>query len=613
MTRRFYMVLCCLCMQLTWCMAQQRWWGYYTDSDSPAYMGVENAETYTCGVQLSASRTILNGATIHGVRFYLRDKTNVSEVKVWLSTTRPASADAANIQVVEVPQSQLVDLEHDQKMLEVTLPQTYVLQSGTVQVGYAFKMSSAKTAADKQPVVCSGGSMSSGAFWIRTSKSLLSWNDMGARHGALALQVLVSNDALPQQAVSVSAPDRMVGVAGTQVTTTVPVTSAGLQSVNAIDYVVTVDGQAQAEQHCQLPTPIYAPGNTASLPIAFTMPASTGIGQYSVRVTKVNGVVPAQQSAAVSAPLLTVTRLGHHRSVVEEFTGTWCTNCPRGIVGMQNLARQFGDDFIGIAVHTNNGSVRDPMYLGDYSSLIPQTVPNCTMDRILECDPYLGIDRSNYHYHADKAFQLVLSQPVEADLSVEAAWTDDTETQLQLTAATTFYVDAPTADYALAFVLTEDGQSGTTQEWWQVNGESGKSTFPDADMAVFREAADPVTDLVYNHVPIATQGIQRGLDGSIQQPLLSGQTQSYSVTFDLSTNQHLQDKNHLTAIVMLLSQTTGRIVNAAKTRVVTSTGVESVVAVPASSDRYYTLDGRVVKAPAGKGLYINNGKKIIIL
>ena len=82
--------------------------------------------------------------------------------------------------------------------------------------------------------------------------------------------------------------------------------------------------------------------------------------------------------------------------------------------------------------------------------------------------------------------------------------------------------------------------------------------------------------------------------------------------FDLSTNQHLQDKNHLTAIVMLLSQTTGRIVNAAKTKIVTSAGVESVVAVPASSDWYYTLDGRVVKAPAGKGLYINKRKKIII-
>ena len=37
------------------------------------------------------------------------------------------------------------------------------------------------------------------------------------------------------------------------------------------------------------------------------------------------------------------------RSVVEEFTGTWCGHCPRGIVGMERLSEDFGDRFIGIA------------------------------------------------------------------------------------------------------------------------------------------------------------------------------------------------------------------------------------------------------------------------
>ena len=52
-------------------------------------------------------------------------------------------------------------------------------------------------------------------------------------------------------------------------------------------------------------------------------------------------------------------------SVVEEFTGTWCGNCPRGIVGMQRLEEDFGDRFIGIAIHTGTG---EPMVIPSYYS-----------------------------------------------------------------------------------------------------------------------------------------------------------------------------------------------------------------------------------------------------
>ena len=597
----------------------QRWWGYYTDASTPHYMGTQTAETYTCCAQFSASRSILSGATVHGVRFALRDKTNVSDVQVFLSSSRPNSADQADILSVSVSQDQLADLDHDGKMTEVTLPESYAMPaSGSIYVGFAYKLSSAKSAADKEPIVCAGqGNGGSGTFWIRSSKSLLSWNDMGSRYGALALQLLVSNPSLPAQSVKVSALERPVMLAGQTGSVIVRLASEGLNPVSSIDYVLTVGDQPQSEQHYVLPEALYAPDSETDIDVPVTAPSAASIYDYTVQVTKVNGAANSSELNSQRSPLLSISQLGHRRTVVEEYTGTWCTNCPRGIVGMENLADEFGDDFIGIAVHTNNGATRDPMYLSAYSPLIPSGVPRCQMDRLLWCDPYMGL-RSDYHYHADEAFRLLRSQPSEADLQLTAVWSDAAQTKLLLTAATTFHLSTDRNTYALAFVITEDGMSGTTKEWWQVNGESGRNTFPDDDMERFRNAPDPVTDISYNHVAIAAQDVVFGTAGSITVPIADSQQQTYNTTFNLSTNTLLQDKTQLTAVALLIDRTTGMVVNAAKAEVSGEASVESVVSATQQTERWYTLDGRQLSnskssnSQIPKGLYIHGNKKVII-
>ena len=621
--------LCCVVALLTFhfslVQAQaQRWWGYYTDASTPHYMGTQAAETYTCCAQYSASRAILSGATIHGVRFALRDKTNVSDVQVFLSSSRPNSADQADIQTVSVAQSQLADLDHDGKMTEVTLPENYAMPaSGSIYVGFAFKLSSAKSAADKEPIVCAGqGNGGSGTFWIRSSKSLLSWNDMGSRYGALALQLLVSNASLPAQSVKVAALERAVIQAGQTGNVLVSLASEGLNPVSSIDYVLTVGGQPQSEQHYVLPEPLDAPGSEIDIAVPVTAPSDASIYEYSVQVTKANGAANTSHFSKatgrrdsgnlLTSHLLSISQQGHRRTVVEEYTGTWCTNCPRGIVGMENLATEFGDDFIGIAVHINNGATRDPMYLSAYSALIPSGVPRCQMNRLLWCDPYMGL-RTDYHYHADEAFRLLQSQPSEADLQLTAAWGNAEQTQLLLTAATIFHLSTDLDNYALAFVITEDGLSGTTKEWWQVNGEAGRNTFADSDMERFRNAPDPVTDISYNHVAVAAQDVVSGTPGSITLPITDGQLQVYSTTINLASNTIIQDKNQLTAVALLIDRATGMVVNAAKTKVCGQASVDGVTSSPQHAAAWYTLDGRrLPDSPTRKGAYIHGNKKVII-
>ena len=598
-----------LLLQATTAMAQtQRWWGIYTDSATPTPMGMETAETYNCAVLCSATRTILNGATVHGVRFYLRDKSLVSGVKVWLSTNRPSSADQANIQVVDVPQEQLADLDNDHRMVEVSLPSPYAISSN-IYVGYSFTVSSAATASGKQPVISSGrGNGATGSFYLRTSKTLPSWNDVSSQYGALALQLLVSNPSLAVNAVQPQALGRMVSVAGSNAETEVTLSSSGLAEVRSIDYVVTVGSEVLAETHYDLPASIWGPGNTATIPINFTAPTQASRQTYAVAVTKVNGAANEAPRSQASNQLITVDRLATRRSVVEEYTGTWCTNCPRGTVGMENLSRDFGDRFVGIAVHSN-----DPMALSAYQPLVPSGIPRCSMDRTVQCDPYMGLV-SDYHYHAGEAFQLLLSQPSEADVTLTACWADADQTAISYQALTTFYMNADQADYALAFILTADGLRGTTSDWHQVNGESGRNTYPDEDMARFRNAPDPVVDIEYNHVAVAIEGITTGMAGSIASPIVSGQAQAFSRTYSLLGNRLIQDKSRLQANVLLLNTTTGQVVNAAKCAIAAydPAAVPSVAIVSQPTERWATLSGQRIAAPTRPGLYIHNGRKIII-
>lgn len=590
--------------------AQQRWWGNYSDAMTPSFMGLSTAETYHCCSQFTGSRAILSGATLHGVRFYLRDKTNVQDVKVWLSKTRPATNGTPDIMQVDVDPLQLADLEHDQRWLEVTLPTPYTFDGSTIYVGYSFKQNTARTTADQSPVACAGrGKGTTGSFHLRTSKTLMSWNDVTAQFGALALQLLVSNPSLPAQGVQLQQPDRLVGMVNSTLQTTISIASAGLAEVKSIDYVVTADGQQLASQHCDLSATLWGPGNTTTLPLSFTAPATAASTQYAVEVTQVNGQPNGATGRQAANQLVAVSQLATRRSVVEEYTGTWCTNCPRGMVGMENLQREFGDRFVGIAVHND-----DPMALSAYQSLVPSGIPKCSMDRSLVCDPYIGVG-NDYHFHANEAFQYMLEQPAEADITLTARWVDEEQTTIGYRATSTFYLNAAEADYALAFVLTADGLRGNTKEWYQVNGESGKNTFPDADMDRFRNAPNPVQDIEYNHVAIAVQGIGQGVEGSITSPIADAQPQTYSGTLSVRSNSLVQDKSRLTANILLLNKTTGQVVNAAKTAIAAydPDGIVATKMQPAVSTQYwFNAGGQRVASPTRSGLYVKNGKKLII-
>ena len=304
------------------------------------------------------------------------------------------------------------------------------------------------------------------------------------------------------------------------------------------------------------------------------------------------------------------------RSVVEEYTGTWCGNCPRGIVGLQRLVEEFGDRCIPIAIHSGTN---EPMQIPAYPELQPGTgIPACTIDRGPKLDPYCGSGTSA-HYGIGTDFKARLDEPTEAGLELTAQWNEAAQWDVRFTVTTTFSIDSPTAPYRLAFVLLEDGMKGEGQYWAQVNyfstasGYDDGKTYLDEDMKQWRDAPYYVTDVVYNHVPVNTLGIKQGIQGSIQAPIAAYVPQTYTNTVTTLNVKVIQDKSRLSAVAMLINTETGRIVNAARADIqpYSSTAVSSIPEDQQRASQYFDLQGRPVAQPATRGIYIKGNRKII--
>lgn len=306
------------------------------------------------------------------------------------------------------------------------------------------------------------------------------------------------------------------------------------------------------------------------------------------------------------------------RSVVEEYTGTWCGNCPRGIVGLERLEQDFGDRVICIAVHTGD---HEPMVIATYPELVPESggIPACTIDRTGKLDPYSGQgSRGVFHYGIDAEMAYQLAQPVEAGVELTAQWNDAQQWDVRFTVTTTFNIDSDTAPYRLALVLLEDGLKGEGKEWEQVNyfsaasGFSDSENYTDDDMSFWRNAPYSVSGMEYNHVAVNTLGIRDGIPASIQAPIVSGQPQVYSNLVTTLNVRFIQDKSRLSAVAMLLNTVTGQVVNAAKSTILPyGVGAVDNLSVDGSQpSAIFNLRGQRVSSPQ-RGFYIKNNTKFI--
>ena len=324
------------------------WWGYIKDNTKRHGLGTGSVGTMNQCILLSKSNSAVVGKTLKAVRFYLRSTNDIKDLKVWISSTLPTSADKANILVQDVDLSTMQGGDESEdfnglpNVVELNTPYT-MTSSRNVYVGYSFTVTSVAAESGQKPIVLCDEEGVTGSSYLKYGSQ---W-EAGQSYGPLGLKVLLEGE-FSQNAVSPSSPGELIAAMGSEAMVSIPFTNEGSAAITTIDYIISDTQGTGAEQHYDLPEAFPYYGASATFQIPIQTGSVVGSEEKTLTITKVNGQPNEAESNSVSFTFTTLLKKVPRGIAVERFTGTGCGWCPRGLVGMEKMRKEFGDAFVGI-------------------------------------------------------------------------------------------------------------------------------------------------------------------------------------------------------------------------------------------------------------------------
>ena len=588
--------------------ANQIWWGYQADGEERSAVGISKAETYYAAIYIAPSNAVIAGKTIKAIRFYLRDKANTNNVKIWISKSLPDNISNADY-VQNVDQASLNggdEAEDRQGMVnDVELTTPYVVGSDGVYIGYALTITDASDGTTKFPVVTFDGQEANSLF-VRTTATTEKWSDLAEEgFGKLALKILIEGKFSENSASPNTMQDLVLVKNGTGKSKLV-LFNEGSAGINSIDYTITTDGVAGAEQHLDIDPPVKTMGAQCTINLPVAADAMIGITEKTITITKVNGKANESENKSATFKLTTVSKQVNRGVVVEENTGTGCGWCPRGWAGMKKMRDKFGENFVGIAIHQYNDT--DPMYCQNYAKINFGGAPTCKIDRNETIDPFYG---SEEDICVD--FKEALARIATVGVSVTGKLNAD---KIAVTATATIE-PLVSGTYEIAYALIGDGLTGTASVWKQMNSYYqyvAANVDNDPYLSLFckggKYSSTKVT-LVYDDVMLASSYNLENANEAKIDPLQEGKVVTNTYTLTLPTKPVLKEAIEKAgydklAVIAMIIRKDGKIENAAKFYLSNDpAGVEGISESKSELKEVarYTIDGRRISTPQ-RGLNI---------
>ena len=560
------------------------WWGYFNESDLKTFdgtVGIGQATPFLTGIAVPANHDIVGSGTIKAVRIYLANgiPSTISELAIWISKTLPSSIDAADYS--QTVSGSLVVGAND---IELTTP--YAINNEAFYVGYYIKSSNAYP-------IRTGGKDLKDAFWI-CAPGNISWTDLNGQNlGKLAFQICVDGATLKSYSVSAADMGNVYGQTGKTAVAQLSVTNNGEKPLTSIGYTISGEDATSEEFHADLTSPITF-GQTATVAVTIPADEEQGVETKVLMVTKANGEVNESTDNKSRFTLYSLSEMIDRNVVVEEYTGTGCGWCPRGLVGMDKLRNTFGNRFVGIGIHRYNSS--DAMYIANYAPVTFSGAPSCRINRGNTIDPYYGTGSD-----ICDDFRAEMSIPAFAHIAASGKLNEEFTTVDASASVKPMY----DGTYSVEFALIADGLKGTGSGWNQSNYyyQYTSSQLPE-DLAIFGKGGtygtSSVSGWTFNDVVIASSFVNK-VNQVEQLTLSAGEEKELSYTLTLPTKATLKNallKDEL-YVVAIMTDGEGKVVNAVKNKV--STGEASAVRSLSVGDdtvvSRYTIDGRQVTAP----------------
>lgn len=372
---------------------------------------------------------------------------------------------------------------------------------------------------------------------------------------------------------------------GTVSKPTFQIKNLGDNRLSSMEYAISVNG-GEAEHQ----TATISIAKNGTLKRTIDSPALTeGFNTVTFHLYKLNDVECLSQASTYSVYMNKQDAV-ERKFVVEKATGTWCQYCPIGIVGFEEMQKLHPEEFVGMDLHTGDSfDIPDAQVSAFISAFSGGYVPMCIVNRdpLFVNSPSTSQLKTYYNrWNSDKT--------AIASITLEATNPADSK-NINVKATPTFAINDANADYALAFVLLEDGLKGK-----QTNGYSGSTGAP-GDWGSY----PTYVDWIYTHTARSYTDVY-GLDGSVPASVQKGTPYPYETTLDGSV---LQDMEMSYVVALLLDRRTGVVLNAARANITKGAGLDNVISGASDSPaEYFNLQGiRVDNPQAGQLLIRRQG------
>lgn len=499
--------------------AAKTYWGYCNGVD-PVAFGTKN--TGKCAIYIPADvAQVYKGFTVSAVKYGLAAQ--ASNVEVFI--TKDLNADPIVTKKATVSNVY-------KGWNEVALTTPYEIDGEGFYIGYSYSGSAVSMGVTS--------TFSENACWADLGDGWKNYTtEMGETAKALAIQARITGDNLPLDLMLYTEQKDIAVQKGEPCKFDFSVKNLSAVVVRNLQVGYSIDGGE--ETVCDFKTTM---GSNIDKSFTIEHDGFDVVGNHTLklRIVSINGKDDAYApNSELVLGLNVKNSLPIQRIIVEEGTGTWCPNCPRGIVAVHKASEAFPDRFIGIAVHR-----QDAMETNSYAELQFDGYPSSYINRNLKS----SIDPS---FDAFKTAVNNVSERVPVmGVEANAEYTDATKSKISVEALTTFVSEHKGIDYRLSFVLLEDGVKGYTQ----ANNYAGGSV----EMGGFEKLPNPAT-IDMDHVARMNYSYN-GIEGSIPADVEADQTTTYKTTLDVPST--IQNPDNCDLVVLVLDANTGKIENGVK-------------------------------------------------
>ncbi len=526
---------------------------------------------------------------------------DVENVSIWISS----SLNLEN--GVNVPDILSEDVVPTDNKLSLQLTSPIVVPAEGLYVGYSFSLS-ALTMKTQKPVTVSPAVP--GWMYVHSSRKYLKWGTYDLPY-APVMTVNLKGNFSDNCAVPFT-PEDAGALKEVPVAAVLNISNHGLNPISSIDLTLDINGK-QEEKHYDY-SPALGVNWNLKVPVDIDLGSWPTPGEYSwtATITKVNGETNAAASNVAEGKYYVYSHYPQRRPLIEEFTGTWCGWCPRGIIGMEYMNSTYPEDFVCAVYHVN--VAYDPMAMlnVDTYPCEYEGAPTAYIDRKKGViDPYYGETEGDISNAAEGIGQTWLKEreiPSMADFEVQANWKDEEMSEVVIKSSSTFLRRYNQRRFRVVYILTQDGMKDVNtdtkddDQWLQHNYYSGDAGYEGTQLASLITLPEVIEDIEFNDVAIYSSDNERmswlASDIEANVPEVDIFRINLNSAVNLKKKSLVQDKTRIHVVAALIDSFTDEVVNSSKCDIGDSSSVKGI-----DNDdtvKVSAVGGRLaVEAPAG--------------